>query len=791
MNLINEVNKPEVKKTVVIYAGRFQPFHKGHFDAYNKLVSKFGSGNVYIASSNDQSGAKSPFSFRDKKEIATKMFGIPANRFIQIRNPYQPVEILKKFDGKTTQYIAAVGEKDASRLQGKYFKPYKGKSGYGYDEIGYVYPVPAEQNPISGTDVRKGLGSDDKEKAKKFFLKAYPKFDKDIFKMITGKLNEDGFPGGIGTGLNLPGGYINGAPTGSSVSEDQFENFLKEYFDNKKFLNEEGGNTVDGTMDDQNFRSPYLPGWDAFDTNGENYASIVGYTVLGHGSDSHIAKTGNIKIPVQNPREENGPASRAIHPSKGEEYAKEKADRWEMYPFNQRQDVIFQTPDVSDGAGSKSNIVKEENLYDPISELVGKTISTEIFENWLNEYFGEEGNPALDKEIPYTAADGSKKKIKARDALRLPKDHPAHIQAAKLVGPDDAPANEPKKKPDVLIPGKQPGTVVKKSDGKPDLVMPGQKKKEEPGKGIPKPPPPPPPPTPQKLTGAELKSNAEKTAEKEKSGNTEEHIGKRIHGKIKNWSKEEKDHFTKILNKKEGHDERRSWGQAIMDKAKGAGHAIMHGLKHEAKEFKSAGQGVMKLMSGKKLDDHDKKAMLSVGKKIAITALFGAVGGGLAHGAAGFAKHVAMELVPHAVGEVVAGGVGKAALFAEGVNEATALNIFAGAIAERMQNMKLTPEMIEGIVDSWNNKKMVNKFSLNEGISEAKQNSINDFIQYATERLKLKETPKVTLLSGNDYSESQSSLGGYNPESKEIFVQTENRLGADILRTIEIGRAHV
>ena len=51
--------------------------------------------------------------------------------------------------------------------------------------------------------------------AKKFFLKAYPTFDKDIFKMITTKLNEDGMPGGIGVGLVLPGGYINGAPTGS------------------------------------------------------------------------------------------------------------------------------------------------------------------------------------------------------------------------------------------------------------------------------------------------------------------------------------------------------------------------------------------------------------------------------------------------------------------------------------------------------------------------------------------------------------------------------------------------
>ena len=214
MNLINEVDKPEVKKTVVIYAGRFQPFHKGHFDAYSRLCSKFGSGNVYIGTSDDQSGPKSPFGFKEKKEIATTMFGIPSSKFIKVNNPYRPVEILKKFDGKTTAYIAAVGEKDADRLQGKYFKPYKNKTGYGYDEIGYVYPVPAEANPISGTDVRKGLGSNDKEKAKKFFLKAYPKFDKDIFKMITTKLNE-GLPGGVGVGLVLPGGYINGAPTGS------------------------------------------------------------------------------------------------------------------------------------------------------------------------------------------------------------------------------------------------------------------------------------------------------------------------------------------------------------------------------------------------------------------------------------------------------------------------------------------------------------------------------------------------------------------------------------------------
>jgi hypothetical protein len=163
------------------------------------------------------------------------MFGIPASKFVKVNNPYRPVEILSKYDGKITQYIAAVGEKDASRLKSGYFKPYKGKAGYGYNEVGYYYTVPAEANPISGTDVRKKLGSSNKEVAKKFFLKAYPSFDKDIFKMISSKLNEDGMPGGIGVGLVLPGGYINGAPTGSKNEiigeiENEVNEFITQYF---------------------------------------------------------------------------------------------------------------------------------------------------------------------------------------------------------------------------------------------------------------------------------------------------------------------------------------------------------------------------------------------------------------------------------------------------------------------------------------------------------------------------------------------------------------------------------
>jgi hypothetical protein len=235
MNSLLEANKPKVTQSIIIYGGRFQPFHKGHYAAYQNLVAEFGKANVYIGTSNDTSSDKSPFSFKEKKEIATKMFGVPVTKFIKVNNPYRPVEILSKYDGKITQYIAAVGEKDASRLKSPYFKPYKGKAGYGYDEVGYYYTVPSEANPISGTDVRKKLGSSNKEVAKKFFLKAYPSFDKDIFKMISSKLNEDGMPGGIGVGLTLPGGYINGAPTGSKNEiigeiENDVNEFITQYF---------------------------------------------------------------------------------------------------------------------------------------------------------------------------------------------------------------------------------------------------------------------------------------------------------------------------------------------------------------------------------------------------------------------------------------------------------------------------------------------------------------------------------------------------------------------------------
>ena len=178
----------QMDKVVVVYSGRFQPFHKGHYATYDNLVRKFGKDSVYIGTSNVTDSKKSPFNFKEKKAIMMQMFGIPSNKIVNIKNPYAPEEILKKYDSDTTGLIVVVGEKDQNRLSGKYFTPYKGKVEQGYLDKGYVYASPSQPNPISGTDVRYWLSAGSSEERKKNFTKAYPKFDSQIFKLITLKL---------------------------------------------------------------------------------------------------------------------------------------------------------------------------------------------------------------------------------------------------------------------------------------------------------------------------------------------------------------------------------------------------------------------------------------------------------------------------------------------------------------------------------------------------------------------------------------------------------------------------
>ena len=185
------MEESKIKKTVVVYVGRFQPMHKGHFKTFQHLQKKFGKADVYIGTSNKTEKGRSPFNFKEKVKIMTTMFGIPKSKIVQVKNPYNPQEVLKRFNKETTAFVTVVGQKDASRLSHKYFQKYDGNPTEGYEDRGYLYVAPMQGGAISGTEVRQGLsmGSDD-QKEKFFKDRAYGKFNKTIFQMVTDKLSE-------------------------------------------------------------------------------------------------------------------------------------------------------------------------------------------------------------------------------------------------------------------------------------------------------------------------------------------------------------------------------------------------------------------------------------------------------------------------------------------------------------------------------------------------------------------------------------------------------------------------
>jgi len=163
------LEEKKITKVVAIYPGRFQPMGAHHAKTYNWLKSKFK--DAFVATSGKVDLPKSPFSFSEKKKIINS-HGI--KNVVQVKNPYQSVEILKKYDPETTAVVFMVGKKDAQRLEGgKFFRPWKGKAALGYKEGAYTIIAPHVSmnvpgyGEMSGTAIRKALGDKGLEKKDK------------------------------------------------------------------------------------------------------------------------------------------------------------------------------------------------------------------------------------------------------------------------------------------------------------------------------------------------------------------------------------------------------------------------------------------------------------------------------------------------------------------------------------------------------------------------------------------------------------------------------------------------
>ena len=126
---------------LVIYPGRFHPFHLGHKASYDWLTNQFGEDSVYIASSNVQDPNTSPFTFADKVAMMTKL-GVPVGHIVNVKNPYQATEItssLSDEEKQNTALVFAVSAKDAERFT---FAPKKDGTPY------YLQPLPENKKGL-------------------------------------------------------------------------------------------------------------------------------------------------------------------------------------------------------------------------------------------------------------------------------------------------------------------------------------------------------------------------------------------------------------------------------------------------------------------------------------------------------------------------------------------------------------------------------------------------------------------------------------------------------------------
>ena len=192
-------------RPVVIYGGKFQPFHAGHFEIYQKLVKEFGKENVFISTC-DINKAKLKqksysenhiFTFDEKLLILDKIFNIPKEQVIQAkRTPYLPSWKEIPVEGSNYAYITVCGMKDQDRFD------FLGNQGITVEEYEpnkhlescithkYFYRLENEKVHLSATDVRNEFRKDiSLEEKKKYFEKAFGKYDEEIFNLVNDRIN--------------------------------------------------------------------------------------------------------------------------------------------------------------------------------------------------------------------------------------------------------------------------------------------------------------------------------------------------------------------------------------------------------------------------------------------------------------------------------------------------------------------------------------------------------------------------------------------------------------------------
>lgn len=260
--LITENN---IKTVIAIYPGRFQPMGPHHVKTYNWLAKKFGKANTFVVTSDKVKLPKSPLNYREKESIINK-HGI--KNVVQVRNPYQSVELLKNYDPETTAAVFMVGEKDAQRLGGKFFRPWEGVANVGYRDGAYTLIAPHVSlkvpgfGEMSGTTIRQALANADKS----LFKDILGFYNPSIHKMILNKFK--------------------------GLQNEIIGNFLL-----KHPITEISLNTIGSNTDVDDGPRYFYGSQTAYEQSSKEMAESLGYSVINYIMDGGMSEIGNTNFP--------------------------------------------------------------------------------------------------------------------------------------------------------------------------------------------------------------------------------------------------------------------------------------------------------------------------------------------------------------------------------------------------------------------------------------------------------------------------------------------------------------
>ena len=172
-------------KQLVIMPGGFHPFHAGHAALYQSAREAFPSADVYVAATNDTSTRPFPFAIKEK---LAKLAGVEPGHFVQVKSPFQALEITQKFNPEDTQLIFVRSQKDADKPpkpggikkngEPLYLQPYNKNSTAPMSQQGYMAYLPTvEFGPgmTSATEIRAAWPQLNEKRKTALVMSLYPK----------------------------------------------------------------------------------------------------------------------------------------------------------------------------------------------------------------------------------------------------------------------------------------------------------------------------------------------------------------------------------------------------------------------------------------------------------------------------------------------------------------------------------------------------------------------------------------------------------------------------------------